>query len=213
MNIALAAPGVASADRPPKRPGFEKVGRFWDARHGLWTVQLMAGELYVGDHREVITTVLGSCISACVRDPVLGVGGMNHFMLPAGPEDGSSGAPERYGAYALERLITEMIKLRARRERLEVKVFGGGRMLGGMADVGQMNIDFVRAFFRAEGLTIAAEDVGETCARQVRYNPATGQVKVRRLWSLATAAVSAREAELRQRLAAVAEQAGKLELF
>jgi chemotaxis protein CheD len=213
MNSSLARPAMASADRPPKRPGFENVGRFWDSRHGLWTVQLMAGELYVGDHHEVLTTVLGSCISACVRDPVLGLGGMNHFMLPARPQDGSTGAPERYGAYALERLITELIKLRARRERLEVKVFGGGRMLGGMADVGQMNIDFVRGYLRAEGLTIVAEDVGDACARQVRYHPDTGQVKIRRLWTKAAAAVTAREAELRQRLAAVAEKPGKMELF
>jgi chemotaxis protein CheD len=206
-------PALASPDGPPRRPGFEHVGRFWDPRQELWTIQLMAGELYVGDHREVLTTVLGSCISACVRDPVLGVGGMNHFMLPAAPHDGSAGAPERYGAYALERLITELVKLRARRERLEVKVFGGGRMLGGMADVGQMNIDFVRGFLRAERLTIVAEDVGETCARQVRYHPATGQVKIRRLWTQATAAVSAREAELRERLASVANESGKVELF
>src|ERR1700747_304267 len=126
---------------------------------------MLPGRYYVTRGEEAISTVLGSCISACVRDPIRNVGGMNHFMLP---EDASSGAPNnwldpavglatRYGTYAMESLVNDLLKLGATRQRLEVKVFGGGRVLSGMTDVGARNIAFVRNFLQLEGYHIIAE--------------------------------------------------------
>src|SRR5262249_11696951 len=137
---------------------------------------------------EAISTVLGSCISACVRDPIRNVGGMNHFMLPedgsAGPNnwlDPAIGLATRYGSYAMESLINDLLKLRATGERCEVKVLGGGRVLTGMTDVGARNISFVHSFLELEGYKIAAQDVGGTQPRKVVYFPASGRVRLRRL--------------------------------
>jgi chemotaxis protein CheD len=196
---------------PPVQPGFAHVGRFWDPRAQTWTAQLLAGEFYVSDADEVITTILGSCVSACLWDPLKEIGGMNHFMLPGGKAD--SGSSTRYGQYALERLITELIKRNAARERLDVKIFGGGRVLNTVSDVGRSNIDFVRAYLAAEGLRITAEDVGLPCARQLRYHPRTGRAMVRRLWSKEVALVAAEEAQLREKLGKVARKTGGVVLF
>jgi chemotaxis protein CheD len=162
----------------------------------------------VTTHDEAITTVLGSCISACMRDPVLHVGGMNHFMLPEDRSPGTSswttgvdGLATRYGSYAMESLINELMKLGARRERLEVKIFGGGNILPVMTDVGAKNIAFARDFLKLEGLAIAAEDVGEVCPRRVVYFPATGRVMLKRLRALDGAAIARRESEYRDTLA------------
>ena len=139
-----------------------------------------------------ITTVLGSCIAACIRDPATRIGGgMNHFMLP---EDGSPGKSSwiegpgglatRYGSYAMESLINELMKLGARRDRLEVKLFGGGRILSSMTDVGQKNITFAKDFLKMEGFKIVAEDVGDVYPRRVLYFPTTGVVMLKRLRAL-----------------------------
>jgi chemotaxis protein CheD len=144
-----------------------------------------------------------------MRDPVTRVGGMNHFMLP---EDGSSGksswteGPEglatRYGSYAMESLINELMKLGARRDRLEVKLFGGGRILSSMTDVGQKNIRFAKDFLKLEGFKIAAEDVGDVYPRRVLYFPTTGVVMLKRLRALDVTAIAQRENIYQSRLAA-----------
>ena len=149
---------------------------------------------------EAITTVLGSCISACIRDPKLGVGGMNHFMLPedhAGVSnswlDPVVGLATRYGSYAMENLINDLLKLGAARNRLEIKLFGGGRILTSLTDVGKRNIDFARSYARMEGYGIAAEDLGGTQPRKVVYFPAAGRVKVRRLRPIENRSIADRE--------------------
>src|SRR6185312_3936064 len=107
-----------------------------------WSVKILPGEYYVTKADETVTTVLGSCISACVRDPKLNIGGMNHFMLPEDkfrPNNGletAVGTATRYGSHAMESLINDLLKLGAARDRLEIKLFGGGRILSGMTDVG-----------------------------------------------------------------------------
>ncbi len=155
------------------------MSRFWEARLGAWNVQILPGELYVTDADEVITTVLGSCVAACVRDPKHGVGGMNHFMLPVPPRaDADTGVSARYGLYALESLVNEIMRRGGHRSSLEVKVFGGGRVLEGVSDIGRHNVAFVRSFFRDEHIAIVAEDVGDRFARRVRYWPMSGRVQL-----------------------------------
>jgi chemotaxis protein CheD len=180
--------GASEAGLPPPLPGFEGFQRFWDRDNGCWTVKILPGEYYVSRVDEAISTVLGSCVSACVRDPERGLGGMNHFMLPA---DGSVGVNDwldpavglatRYGSYAMESLINDLLKLGALRERLEIKLFGGGRILASMTDVGKRNIEFVRNYISLEGYRVAAEDLGGNQPRKVIYFPTSGRARLRKL--------------------------------
>ncbi len=177
-----------AAPEPPARlPGFEHFEPHWDGENG-WTVKILPGEYYVTRGDEAISTVLGSCVSACVRDPQRGIGGMNHFMLPedAAVEqndwlDPAVGLATRYGSYAMESLVNDLLKLGAARERLEIKLFGGGRILAAMTDVGGRNIRFIRNYLQIEGYRVAAEDLGGTQPRKVVYFPVTGRARLRKL--------------------------------
>jgi chemotaxis protein CheD len=187
---------------PPARPGFEKVQRQWDAAQNIWSARILPGEFFVTRHNESMNTVLGSCVAACIRDPALRVGGMNHFMLPVASGqsggawgDGPDGVATRYGAYAMEQLINELMKMGAKRERLEVKLFGGGRILKSGTDVGEKNIAFARDFLRQEALAVTAEDLGDVYPRRVVYFPNSGSAMVKRLPSLELAGVAKREAQ------------------
>jgi chemotaxis protein CheD len=195
-----AFPRNARAERPPALRGFEHLQRFWEPDTERWTAKILAGEYYVTCHDEAITTVLGSCISACVRDPERRVGGMNHFMLPEDSPNPRNGwldpavrLATRYGSYAMESLINDLMKLGAARERLEFKVFGGGRVLTSMTDIGARNIDFVHGFLRIEGYKLAAEDLGGTQPRKIIYFPAAGRVRVRRLRAIENRSIADRE--------------------
>ena len=189
--MASALDRLATLERPPVLPGFERIQRSWEPEHERWSVRILPGEYFVTRSDEAIATVLGSCISACVRDPVRRVGGMNHFMLPEDTTSGRSswldpqaGLATRYGSFAMESLINDLLKCGARKERLEVKLFGGGNILSALTDIGARNIEFARAFLRLERLAVSAEDVGDVFPRRVVYFPATGRVLVRRLKSL-----------------------------
>ena len=191
VDQPAAAPASNRPPPPPTLPGFEHVKRAWSATHGSYAARILPGEYYVTKGQEGVSTTLGSCISACIRDRETGIGGMNHFMLPAnGGGDPAAykatglGAATRYGNYAMEHLINEIMKNGGRRENLEVKVFGGGRIMEKTTDVGRRNIAFVRDYLTAEGLRVVAEDVGDIFPRQVIYFPATGSAKVKRLRSL-----------------------------
>jgi chemotaxis protein CheD len=177
---------AARPEQPVMLPAFSHMQRFWDPQLDSWNVKILPGEYYVTRGEEAISTVLGSCISACIRDPLRNVGGMNHFMLPedasTGPNnwlDPAIGLATRYGSYAMESLINDLLKLGATRERLEIKVFGGGRVLSGVTDVGARNIAFVRSYLQLEEYRIAAEDLGGIQPRKVVYFPATGRARVR----------------------------------
>jgi chemotaxis protein CheD len=153
----------------------------------------------------MIVTVLGSCVSACIRDTKLRLGGMNHFMLPAtGREVESSehclSTANRYGTFAMENLINGILRYGGRKDRLEVKLFGGGRILAKMTDVGQRNIEFVRSYLEAEGLPIAASDLGDSCPRKVYYQPETGKVRVKRIMRLHNQTILEREREYEEKL-------------
>ena len=177
-------------------------------------MKILPGEYFTTDEDIVLSTVLGSCVSACVRDPVSGVGGMNHFMLPDN-EGSRSGESARYGSYAMELLVNELMKHGARRDRLEAKVFGGGHVLRGMSSensVGGRNVTFVRNYLRIEGIPIVAADLGDYCARKLLYLPHSGQVFVRRIDCSKAGAELASETAYQRRLRTVPVQ-GEVELF
>ncbi len=186
---------------PAAAKGFEHIRRFWDQAHQMVTAKILPGECYVTQKNEVISTVLGSCVSACIRDPVAQVGGMNHFMLPL--QCGASGIARTeaidpalcYGNWAMEYLLNEVLKLGGHKERLEIKIFGGGRVLTGIThiDVGQQNIKFVLGYLIDEGLKVVAQDVGGVHPRKVLYFPLTGRVKMKKLQAVGVNEVSAQE--------------------
>lgn len=151
------------------------------------------GDCHVtGEAVVTYSTVLGSCISACVRDVTTGVGGMNHFLLAeqAGPVPGGYGASARYGAFAMEQLINMVLAAGSgRKSDLEVKVFGGGSINAAINDIGARNAQFVREFLAREGYLIAAQDLGGSFARRVLYRPCSGRVFVKRLDSSVGASV------------------------
>ena len=196
---------------PPPLRELGSVRRYWDARAQTWIVQVLPGELYVSEIDEMITTVLGSCVSTCVRDPHRKVGGVNHFMLPHAPRTGADpGAAARYGMYALEKLINQVLHGGGRRDDLEVKMFGGGRVIGGAGDIGAANVAFVRRFLEQDRMVLAAEDVGGQFARRLRYWPLTGRVQVKRM----PMALAARVVDAEQRSAArLIPTSGPIEIF
>lgn len=176
-------PGVGQRI-PATLPGFEHIKRYLDKSSNQLTARVLPGEYYVSAADEMITTVLGSCVSACIRDPSAGIGGMNHFMLPSGTGVGATegnNAATRYGVFAMEHLINDILKHGGRRQRLEIKLFGGGKVLAAMTDVGSRNIAFVREFLHTEALHIVAEDLGGPWPRKVNYYPASGRVMMKRL--------------------------------
>lgn len=158
---------------------------YFDREFGVQAVKLLPGEYYVTSEDIVLTTVLGSCVSACVRDSTAGIGGMNHFMLPddADPTSRDAAAAMRYGTYAMEVLLNELFKGGAKRERLEAKVFGGGAVLANMTmlNIGERNADFVLRYLQAERVRIAAQDLRGKLPRRINYFPVTGRVTVRKL--------------------------------
>lgn len=164
---------------PVKRPvkSEQRVLRsFRNPRDGLLHVQLTLGDTYVTSNPdEVLTTILGSCIAACIRDPVSGVGGMNHFLLP----DGNSGDREArcYGVNAMELLINDILKHGGDRRRLEAKIFGGANVVSALTDVGSRNYAFARQFLNDEGIPIVGGDVGGELARRIQFMPATGRAR------------------------------------
>ena len=177
---------TAAARLPRSLPGFESVRRYRNST-GQIICKLLPGDFYVTQHDEVLDTVLGSCVSACIRNPRLGVGGMNHFMLPRPSGHGNdtwgsvAGRATRYGSASMEQLINRILRIGGTRADLEVKIFGGGRVLSSLIDVGNHNVEFVREFLRNEGLNVSSEDVGENCPRHVQYFPLTGRVRVKHL--------------------------------
>ena len=214
MSVTSWEGPPARPAEPPVLPGFEQIQRFWEPDTQRWTVKILPGEYYVTRSDEAITTVLGSCVSACIRDPVMRVGGMNHFMLPEDKREGTVpvGLGTRYGSNAMESLINDVLKLGGLRERLEIKIFGGGRVLAHMTDIGARNIDFVRDYLSTEGLHTNAQDVGGEQPRKVIYYPTEGRVRVRKLRPIENRGVSDREKTYLDSLGTKTD-GGDIELF
>ncbi len=199
MVLANRVPGVHAPDMSPALPGFERIKRYWDKTRNCYVAKILPGEYYVTLADEKITTVLGSCVSACIRDSHFGIGGMNHFMLPDSSRandswrQGPNSSAARYGSYAMETMINEILKHGGRREFLEVKLVGGGRILRGTTDIGRRNIDFVLDYIATEGLVLAGQDLGDVYPRKVVYAPASGKVQVRKLRNMHNETIVERE--------------------
>ncbi|MFN3521759.1 MAG: chemotaxis protein CheD [Phenylobacterium sp.] len=173
-------------------------------------VHVVQGEHYVsGDPDTLLTTILGSCVAVCMTDPVRGVGGMNHFLLPEGRTEGAD-AGRRYGVNLMELLINDLLRLGAKRERLQAKLFGGARMFDGLSDVGASNAAFAEKFLRDEGIAVVGSSLGGMEARRVQFWPTTGRAQQK------TVTDHADLASLRQRpkpAPAPAVDDGAVELF
>lgn len=190
---------------------------YFDRSFGCQGAKVLPGEYYVTGNNMLITTVLGSCVSACLRDPVSGIGGMNHFMLPDGGDaDSPVSTSMRYGAYAMEMLINRLLKAGVRRENLECKVFGGGAVIRGMTsiNVGDRNAAFVRRYLKAEGIPIVAADLNSTYPRKIVFFPKTGKVMMKKLDNDAQdQSMIQNENEYAKRINVTTEVAGDVELF
>jgi len=202
----------AQADEAERR-------RWFDPTFKIMAVKVLPGEHYVSTAgQEMIVTVLGSCVAACVWDTRLKIGGMNHFMLP----DGGSSAEVpvdkamRFGNFAMEELINDVLRRGGRRDSLEIKVFGGGNVLPGVGNasvsVGDRNADFVRRYLSEEGYRIAAQDLGGQHPRRIHFFPRLGKVIRLFLKKDVERAVVNREMSYRSRLQTV-EVEGDVELF
>lgn len=161
--------------------------RFYHAGHAATLVTINQGHCYVTDSEdEVLVTTLGSCISACIRDPILKVGGMNHFMLPVGDATQLDAADFLsssllYGNFAMEQLINGILTRGGVRERLEIKLFGAGNVLAAQTDIGKRNAEFVLDYLDKEGMGIAASDLLGLAPRRIRYYPTNGRVQMLKL--------------------------------
>lgn len=195
------ASSVFSKGNPPRAlKGFGHINRYLDRAREKFSAKILPGEYYVTMQDEFITTVLGSCVSACIRDRVLGIGGMNHFMLPksAGEKQGGKmgvllSDAARYGSFAMEHMINDILKNGGEKENLEVKIVGGGKIIKNMTNIGDQNIAFVREYIKAEELHLIGEDVGDIYPRKVLYHPLTGKVNVKKLRSMHNDTVHSRE--------------------
>ncbi|MFC3093118.1 chemoreceptor glutamine deamidase CheD [Alteromonas sediminis] len=198
----------------PCQPGFEHINRYFDRQVGMNTAKILPGEFYISQQKEIITTVLGSCISVCAYDLQQQVGGMNHFLLPMSRSEKLDLGSEafRYGDVAMEQMINALLKLGAERRRLQFKAFGGGQIIKTMTPIGESNISFLKKFMALEGFKIEASDMGGPYPRKVRFDPLTGQVWVKRLAHLHNDTISKREADYQKNLNEH-DQSGEIDLF
>ncbi len=165
---------------------YSDVKRYTDESLNVEVVQLLPGQCYVSTTNEHITTVLGSCVAVCLRDESTGFGGMNHFMLPGGSGEQRTNEIARFGAHAMEILISDLFKVGADRNHLVAKIFGGGSMFESEQDIGIRNAEFAQEFLNLEGIDLAVKDIGTSFARKIRFVPKTGKVMVKKLESLHT---------------------------
>lgn len=215
MSRAFESPKSTQLFASAEDGGAVAGRRFFDQVQGAWMVKVLPGEFYVTPKsNEVLVTVLGSCVAACIRDRRTGLGGMNHFMLPLAHSDGWGNDPEsmRYGNFAMEKLINELIKAGCARERMEVKVFGGGNVIDSNQAIGTQNAEFVLRYLAAEGLSCASKDLGGQLPRRVHYFPSTGRV-VRRLLGGNEKAVIAREESAYANSLSSTKISGDIQLF
>lgn len=177
---------------------------YFDTRFNRDAVKLLPGQYFATSADKLIVTVLGSCVAACIRDPIAKVGGMNHFMLPEATRADARGrsAATKYGLHAMTILIEELERLGGRRERMEAKVFGGGKVLNGFnkCDVGQTNAAFVEDFLAKTGIPVIGRDLCQDYARKIYYTPASGDVCMKRIRRYNNTTILERERQHRQKL-------------
>lgn len=212
--LAAMAAGPASSIEAlkarPRRPG--EASFFYHDHHFRHdAVKVLPGEYFVTGSEMVIMTVLGSCIAACIWDPQARVGGMNHFMLPEGGDDTSG----RYGSFAMELLINEMIKLGARRETMLAKVFGGGQVMHSFTtmNVGERNTRFVLDYLQTERIAVVSKDVLDIHPRKVCYFPVSGKAMVKRLAHSHPETLESQERKGNAAVVARSNAGGSVDLF
>lgn len=199
--------------------GYEEIlapNHYFDRNFNIEAAKILPGEYYTTGRDMLLVTVLGSCVAACIRDRISGVGGMNHFMLPESGQDQGNplSSPSRYGAYAMEMLINQLLKLGAKRPNLEAKIFGGGNVLRGftIANVGQRNAKFALDFLATENIRVVAQDLLDIYPRKIYYFPKTGKVLVKKLKRVHNDTIVEREKEYSLRLQ-YSKMEGDVELF
>ncbi len=188
--------------------------RYFDIKFESEAVKVLPGEYFVTATNVLMVTVLGSCVSACIRDREKGIGGMNHFMLADSGDASAVSSSARYGTYAMEILINHLLKLGGRKSNLEAKVFGGGRVMATLtsSQVGDRNAKFVHDFLKTEDIPITAEDLLDVHPRKVYFFPQTGRVLVKKLVRMHNDTLIRREKEYAARLTED-PVAGDVELF
>lgn len=189
---------------------------YFDQQFKLAAVKLLPGDYVATESSRLLVTVLGSCVSACLRDPVSGICGMNHFMLPESHDlHRADNVSARFGVQAMELLITAMQRLGARRNRLQAKIFGAGSVLDGMTvvNVGDLNANFVEHYLALEGIPVLARDLQGICARKVYFFTDSGKVMIRRLNTERISTVVVRENRYREILQQETGLGGSVELF
>lgn len=200
---------VARCSMPDVSLGtFPHIRRMRDHRFPHEIASILPGEFFVSPEPMIVYTVLGSCISACIRDPIAGVGGMNHFMLPK-PEHASHDSwreSTRYGSYAMESLINEIIKRGGLKSRLEIKLFGAGKIYEGNIDVGASNAKWVIGYLKSEGLATVKTDLGDVFPRKVYYFTDSGRVLMKKIEHVKNRTIFERENEYAAKIKQVVQQ-------
>lgn len=188
--------------------------RYYDRHFQINAAKILPGEYFVSNNGMLLVTVLGSCVAACIRDVDSGLGGMNHFMLPEDGRREDVSKSARYGTYAMEILINHLLKLGAKRNRLEAKVFGGGAVMETLSssNVGVRNAEFVLDYLKTEKIPIVAKDLLDSYPRKVYYFPETGRALVKKLHRVHNETLFSRERTYNDRLKG-AEVSGDVELF
>jgi chemotaxis protein CheD len=208
-SSGAGAARVAQLKAMPRKQG-EASFFFYDAHFKNAAVKILPGEYFVDTEDILVMTTLGSCIAACLWDRHAQIGGMNHFMLPEG-----SGDSGRYGSFAMELLINEMLKRGASKSRMEAKIFGGGAVIAGMntINVGERNTNFVIDFLKLERIPIVSKDVMDIYPRKVCFLPHSGKAMVKRLAPANADALVQQDRSAAQRARPVVETGGSIDLF
>lgn len=202
-------------------PEFKHINHYWDKQRELVVAKILPGEFYMSLDHVGIATTLGSCISACIWDSKAHIGGMNHFMLPLTDKEihevdwgqrGKASDATRYGNFAMEHLINMILKHGGRKRNLRAKIFGGGKVLQNMSDVGERNIDFVLKYLQMENIVVENSDLGSIYPRKVFFEPSTGKALVKKLNNLHNDTILKRETDYRKSIDQTTVD-GDVELF
>ena len=182
---------------------FGHIRRMQDTRFPYEVAVILPGEYFVSEEPKVVYTVLGSCISVCLRDPFVNVGGMNHFMLAA-PSDNEGhdnwADSGRYGSFAMEMLINEILNRGGKKNRLEAKVFGGGKIYDGTIDIGAKNAAWALDYLEREGVPLLKANVGDVCPRKVYFFTDSGKVLLKKLDRVVAQTIAAEEVQYQAKL-------------
>ncbi len=196
---------------------FSDIRMVVDGRFPHKVAQVLPGQYFASKDPMIIYTILGSCISACVNDPVAKVGGINHFMLAKPQKKGgrkdSWGESARYGNYAMELLLNEIMKLGGIKKRMEVKIFGGAKLYESSQNVGQGNAEWVLNYLETEGFNIVKRDVGDIYPRKIYYYTETGRILMKKIMRMRNKTILVREEEYKKSLIEKKERDDDVILF